>query len=136
VRVRRLAPADEPAVRALQSLLEYADSDLVDAALDGPFLGRVAIEDGAVVGYAIALPGRETVLSELAVVPGSRRSGHGRALVEAVAAAAGPDRLVVTTPAGDERAVTFYESLGFEADERFEGFYENGARALRLVRRE
>ena len=134
--VRPLRPADESAVRSLQDHLEYADPDIVSAALDGPFLGRVAEAEGAVVGYAVALPGDETTLSELVVAPGHRRVEHGRALVEAVAAAAPGEALVVTTPATADGAREFYASLGFESERRIAGFYADGADALRLVRRE
>lgn len=130
-----MRPADEPAVRSLQSHLEYADPELVTAALDGPFLGLVAVTDGDVAGYAIAFPGRETTLSELVVAPEHRGSGHGRVLVEAVAGEASGDALVVTTPVEEQDAKLFYEALGFEADERLSGFYGDDD-ALRLVRRE
>jgi len=130
------APRDEeaPALRSLQSLLAHADPALVDAALEGPFRCRVAVDAGTVVGYAIVLPGAETILSELAVAPAHRRAGHGRALVAAVAGDA--ERVVVTTPADDEDAIGFYRALGFEVETRLEGFYESGADALRLARRE
>ncbi|MFT4884649.1 MAG: ribosomal-protein-alanine N-acetyltransferase [Natronomonas sp.] len=134
--VRPLRSADEPAVRSLQSLLDYADPEIVDAALVGPFVGRVAVVDGSVVGYAIALPGEEATLSELVVAPDHRRGGHGEALVDAIAEATGADRLVVTTPAENEAATAFYESLDFEVDARLSGFYADGSDALRLVRRE
>ena len=131
-----MRPGDEPAVRALQSRLEYADPDLVTAALDGPFLGLVATADGAVVGYAVALPGSETTLSELVVAPEHRRCGYGEALVEAVGDRAASGPLVVTTPASEKGVQRFYESLGFAVDDRLAGFYADGADALRLVRRE
>ena len=134
--VRPMRPADEPAVRSLQRHLEYADPELVTAALEGPFLGLVAETDGLVVGYAIAFPGRETTLSELVVAPDRRRSGHGRALVEAISAAGSGDALVVTTPVAETEARRFYEALGFEVEERIAGFYDDGGDALRLVRRE
>ncbi|QLD84755.1 GNAT family N-acetyltransferase [Natronomonas halophila] len=133
--VRPLRTADESSVRSLQSLLDYADPDIVDAALVGPFVGRVAIEDGEVVGYAIALPGEEATLSELAVTPESRREGYGRQLVDEIAEVTDADRLVVTTPKENEAAKAFYESLGFDVDERLSGFYADGSDALRLVRR-
>lgn len=134
--VRTLDPADLPAVRALQGHLAYADPDVVEAAAEGPFVGLVAAEAGDVVGYAAALPGREATLSELVVAPAFRRRGHGRALVEATAERTGADRLLVTTPAGDDAAVGFYRALGFEPDERIPGFYADGTDALRLARRE
>ena len=130
-----MAPADEPAVRSLQSHLPYADPGLVTAALSGPFLGRVAVAD-AVVGYAVALPAAETVLSELVVAPEHRREGRGRRLLEAVAAAADAERLVVTTPVDSDGAVDFYAAAGFRREARVEEFYDDGAAALRLVRRE
>lgn len=132
--VRDPTPADAAPIRSLQSLLAYADPDLVDAALDGPLRCRVATEDGAVVGYAIALPGTQTVLSELVVAPAHRRSGHGRALVTAVAGDA--DRVVATTPADNDAAVGFYRSLDFAVEERLEAYYGDGTDALRLVRLE
>lgn len=134
--IRPMRSDDGPAVRSLQEHLEYADPDLVPAALDGPFLGWVAEVGGSVVGYAVALPGGETALSELVVGPGHRRAGHGRALVEAVDSATQDDALVVTTPATAVEAREFYAALGFEVDGRIEGHYADGADALRLVRRE
>jgi ribosomal-protein-alanine N-acetyltransferase len=136
VTVRPLRAAEESAVRSLQSLLDYADPDIIEAALVGPFVGRVAVEDDEIVGYAIALPGEEAMLSELAVAPEYRRAGHGRQLVEEVAEATDADRLVVTTPEGNEAARAFYESLGFDVDKRLSNFYADGSDALRLVRRE
>ena len=132
---RQPRPDERSAIRSLQGLLPYADPDLIDAALDGPFLCRVAVDAGTVVGYAVALPGPETALSELVVTPAHRGAGHGRALVDAVAAAADADRLVVTTPAGAD-AVDFYRALGFETDRRLASFYDDGTAALRFVRRE
>lgn len=156
--IRTLRAADLPAVERLQNALEYADSDLPAAAVDGPFLGRVAVEGGGVgdadgvggdggvgdrsgdgdtvVGYAIALSGTRVTISELAVDPAHRRRGHGRSLVDAVAVATDADALVVTTPAGNEAARRFYEAVGFERDDRIAGFYADGTDALRLVRRE
>lgn len=135
-----MRPGDERAVRELQSHLAYADPDLVTAALDGPFLGLVATAADTVVGYAIALPGSETTLSELVVAPEHRREGYGEALVEATAerssGGASTGTLVVTTPASENEVQRFYESLDFEVDERLAGFYADGADALRLVRRE
>ena len=134
--IRLIKPADERAVRSLQSLLTYADPQLVDAALDGPFVGRVAVHEGRVVGYAVGLPGEETTLSELVVAPEHRRLGYGRALVEAVADASAADRLVVTTPVENEAAERFYRAMGFEISERVSGFYADGTDALRLARGE
>ena len=133
--IRAIKPADRPAVRRLQGHLAYADPGLVDAAVAGPFLGRVAVAVGRIVGYAIALPARSTTLSELVVAPHARETGHGRALVESVASD-NTERIVVTTPVENESARRFYDALGFEPDVRRTGFYADGADALRLVRRQ
>ncbi|WP_178917998.1 N-acetyltransferase [Natronomonas gomsonensis] len=134
--IRPIVPADESAVRSLQSNLSYADSQLIDAAIDGPFVGRVAVHEGSVVGYAIALPGEETTLSELVVAADFRRHGYGRALVDAIAEVSGADRTVVTTPAENEGAERFYRAIGFAVRERLPSFYADGTDALRLVRGE
>ena len=127
--------ADAAAVRSLQSLLAYAEPQLVDAAIDGPFVGRVAV-DGAIVGYAIAFPGDEATLSELVVTPNHRRSGYGQALVAAISERLAADRLFVTTPAENETARRFYADIGFEVEKRLPEFYADGANGLRLVRPE
>lgn len=133
--IRPVDPEDRPALRTLQRELTHSDPDLIDAAIGGLFLGRVAV-DGGVIGYAIAFPGRPVTLSELVVAPERRREGHGRALVESVAAATDAGALVVSTPLGATGARRFYRRLGFEPDGRLPGFYADGGDALRLVRRE
>jgi ribosomal-protein-alanine N-acetyltransferase len=133
--IRTMTPADRPAVRRLQDRLAYADPDLVAAAAEGPFLGRVAVDDGRIVGYAIALPARPMTLSELVVAPSARRNGYGRALVESVGSD-GADRIVATTPVENGAALRFYGAVGFDPESRVRGFYDDGADALRLVRRE
>ncbi|TKR28231.1 GNAT family N-acetyltransferase [Natronomonas salsuginis] len=134
--IRPLEPADRPTVRALQSHLQYADPDCIDAAVRGPFLGRVAVACDWLVGYALAFPGDPATLTELVVAPDARREGHGRELVESVVSAIDTDRIVVTTPTGNRGVRRFYRRLGFECDATCDGFYADGADALRLARRE
>jgi ribosomal protein S18 acetylase RimI-like enzyme len=134
--IRPLEPSDRPTVRALQTHLPYADPDCIDAAVRGPFLGRVATASDRVIGYAVAFPGDPVTLTELVVAPDARREGHGRDLVEAVVSATDADRIVVTTPAENRGARRFYRDLGFERDEARAGFYADGTDALRLARRE
>jgi ribosomal protein S18 acetylase RimI-like enzyme len=133
--IRPMTAADVPIVRFLQSHLSYADPDLVDAVVGGPFRGRVAV-DGAPVGYAIAFPGSPATLVELVVVPEHRRHGHGRALVEAIDAAVDATTIEVMTPADNVAAKRFYGSIGFEPDGRRPEFYADGTDASRLVRGE
>lgn len=133
--IRPMTAADVPAVRSLQTHLTYADPDLFDAAVRGPFHGRVAIDE-APVGYAIVFPGDPATLVELAVAPEHRRHGHGRALVEAIDAAVDAMTIEVMTPAGNDAARRFYIAIGFEPDGRIPGFYADGTDASRLVRSE
>lgn len=134
--IRPIATDDRPAIESLRSRLEYSDRELLNAAIDGPFLGRVAENADEVVGYAIGLSTQTTSLSELVVDPKHRREGYGRKLVESIVTASAGDRIVVTTPIENAAATRFYLELGFERDERLCAFYDDGTDALRLVRRE
>jgi ribosomal protein S18 acetylase RimI-like enzyme len=134
--IRLVRPDDRPALLALQDTLPYADPDLVDAALDGPFVGVVAVDGDRRIGYAIGLPGDPTTLSELVVAPGFRRRGYGRALVEELASMAGGGAIAASTPVGNDGARRFYTALGFERETRRSDAYADGTDALRLVRRE
>lgn len=133
--IRPMTAADVPTVRALQTHLTYADPDLVDTAVRGPFHGQVVV-DGAPVGYAIGFPGHPATLVELAVAPEHRRHGYGHALVEAIDAAVDATRLEVMTPADNDAARRFYTAIGFEPAGRCSGFYRDGTDASRLVRGE
>jgi ribosomal protein S18 acetylase RimI-like enzyme len=132
--IRPIERRDVPVVGSLQERLPHADPEVVEAAVEGPFYGFVAVEDRP-VGYAIALPGRPATLTELVVDPTRRRRGHGRALVERVFAATGPP-LAVSTPVGNEAATRLYAETGFAVEGVVAGFYADGTDALRLVRRE
>jgi len=134
VRLRDAERRDAAAIRSLQSQLSHPSPALSEAAIDGPFTCRVAVAAGRPVGYAVALSGRPTVLSELVVAAGHRREGYGRALLAAVTRDA--DRVEATTPAGNDAAIGFYGAQGFAVDERVEAFYADGTDALRLVRGE
>ncbi len=133
--IRPMTSADVPGVRSLQHHLPYADPDLVDAAVRGPFGGHVAGENPP-IGYVIFFPGTPATLSELVVEPAHRRQGYGRALVERVGATVDADTLELTTPVENRAARRFYAALGFEPETRIRGFYDDGTDALRLRRRE
>jgi ribosomal protein S18 acetylase RimI-like enzyme len=85
----------------------------------------VAEEDGEVVGFAIATDvpaslrlGHFWQIRDLFVVPGHRRRGIGRALldhVQAAAAAAGAARLVLQTEADNTPALRLYAECGYTA---------------------
>jgi ribosomal-protein-alanine N-acetyltransferase len=134
--IRQAQAADRPAMHSLQALLPRADQDLVDAAIDGPFLGVVALDDTRRVGYAIGFPGDPVILSELVVAPDFRRQGRGRSLVDAIVSMAGGDAIAVLTPLDNEEARQFYRDIGFERECRHAAFYDDGTDASRLLRRE
>ena len=87
----------------------------------------VAEEGGAVRGLAHVMlfdtpegegrrPARRAHLDSLAVAPGCRRRGCGRALVEASgswAKSKGAEQLVLTVWSGNHAAERFYAALGF-----------------------
>lgn len=134
--IRPIAPSDRPIVRTLQTHLTYTDPTCIDAAIDGPFVGLVALDSDRVVGYAVAFPGDPVTLSELVVAPDVRREGYGRGLVESIVSATDAERIVVATPVDNREARRFYATLGFEREDTLAGFYADGADALRLARRE
>mgnify|MGYP000742330397 CR=1 FL=1 len=91
----------------------------------------VAAVDDRPVGYAIVIPGPETVayLPELAVAPDRQREGYGSALLEYVCAELagdGYDQLRLSVLAVDERARQFYDSCGFQRLERLPDEFERG----------
>lgn len=112
MRVRE-ARADE--LVPVRSILDAAMLEVPD--LDESTV-LVAVEEGRVLG-ALAL--HASTVQAVAVRPGRRGQGIGRALVEAAA-----ERRDELTAEFDERARSFYESLGFavrgpDLDGRFEG---------------
>ncbi|KAB7515916.1 GNAT family N-acetyltransferase [Halosegnis rubeus] len=135
--IRPARPADKPAVRALQSLLNHRAPALLEAAFDaGAGDVVVATNEGSVVGYALAVPGDETVyLAELAVAPGVRREGYGRRLVASLSDDYDEfDQLRVTVAAGDDGARAFYTACGFWELDRIEDRFD-GEDGLLLLRR-
>lgn len=102
--------SDREAVRAVQRACPEAAQWVVQEGL-----GRVvwvAEVEGEVAGFAVwqELPGREAELLNLAVAPGARRRGAGRALVEAMQGR----KAWLEVRASNEGAIRFYEALGFE----------------------
>nr|WP_264475028.1 N-acetyltransferase [Salinirubrum litoreum] len=97
-------------------------------------------ETGAVVGYLLAVRGDPTHVAEVVVAPDHRRQGYGAALFDRLFAAvaerhADADshlvRLAVSPD--DDRACSFYRSLGFEASQ-YDADYYGDDPALLLVK--
>ncbi len=87
-----------------------------------PELLFVAVDTGTVVGTAMAgYDGHRGWVYYLAVRPAHRRRGIGRRLMERVEealAGRGCPKINLQIRAGNDRAVAFYEALGYAVEER------------------
>ncbi len=111
---RRAVEADRPAIEGL-----LAASSLPVAGLDDALPGAVVVTSGdRLVGCAaVEVRGSSGLLRSVAVEPGHRRAGLGRALVvaaEELAAGAGVRDLYLLT----ETAATWFPRLGYEPVDR------------------
>lgn len=84
--------------------------------------------EGALIGFATVR--RDGYILFLAVDQDYRGQGFGKRLV----ASAAEDHETVTchARATNDRALAFYEALGFETERRVEGYYEDGGDAFYL----
>lgn len=142
VAIRPMTAGDLPAIVALERAIFPAPWRAADF---GGFLslraglGRVAVAEEALVGYAVGwVASDEAELANLAVAAAARRRGAGRALVEAFSAAArvrGARSLWLEVRAGDAGAQAFYRHLAFADAGRRRGYYERPREdALVMVR--
>jgi ribosomal protein S18 acetylase RimI-like enzyme len=97
------------------------ESDL-ERALDGPSSAVLAgSEDGALVATAVVgHDGHRGWVYYLAVTPGARGRGHGRAMMAACErwlAERGVPKLNLMVRVGNEPVLGFYEALGYGRDE-------------------
>lgn len=117
-----VAPWRDPA-KVLDSIRQWLDASLAD-----DFGGRslVAVIDGRVVGFiSISTTNHFTgetdaYIGELMVDENHAGCGVGRALVAAAEQAAveeGFKRIALTTGAANEGALSFYDRLGYQADD-------------------
>jgi GNAT superfamily N-acetyltransferase len=110
---------DEPTLAAALAAVDELEPDPAEApllaslGLDGALRHFAAWRDGAPAGLVSTFVSESTLtLTTLAVAPGRRRRGIGRALVlHALSAAAGCEvALLAPTPG----TIPFYAALGFE----------------------
>lgn len=125
-----LAPRAQPLRTAV-----FVEEQGVPAALewdehDAASRHFLALADGHVVGTARLLP--DGKVGRMAVSPEWRRRGVGRALLEAVCAAARRDGHAELTLAAQLHALPFYGNLGFQA---FGEPFEEAGLPHRMMRR-
>ena len=97
----------------------------------------VALEDTALVGYAMTLASGDVVdLLRIAVRPEARRRGVARALLDAVlerAKRTRAERVLLEVRVGNAAARAFYAAAGFAEIARRRGYYRDGSDALVLA---
>ncbi|ESP88444.1 GNAT family N-acetyltransferase [Candidatus Halobonum tyrrellensis] len=123
--VRRGTPADEPALRALQSHLREPSPDLLAYGLRA---GRVLVSEtdaGDAVGYLLPVDGDDVHVAELVVHPDRRREGRARRLLRRALAAA-DGRVTLLVAPDNAAALSLYRSEGFREAGRRPGFYDDG----------
>src|SRR6266478_6206567 len=124
MRVRTFRPQDEPEVDALWRTVfpesppwKESNADIRRKLAVQPELFLVAEDDGSIVGTAMAgYDGHRGWVHLLAVLPGLRRRGIGRALMEEaqrLLAALGCPKLNLQVRGINRGVVAFYEKLGF-----------------------
>jgi ribosomal-protein-alanine N-acetyltransferase len=108
------------------------------------FATRVAIvaeRGGKIAGFCIGYlaPGRIAHIITLDVRDGERRTGVGRALLEATIkrlVGAGAPRTLLEVDTANAAAIAFYERLGFQPAGEIPDYYGPGRAALRMSREE
>ena len=139
--LRPATPHDAAAVTELERVCFEADAwsfPMVVSELTGrERMAVVAVEVGAVVGYAITMASGDVVdLLRIAVHPGCRRRGTARALLRAVLDAAETteaQRMLLEVRVANAAARSFYESAGFTEIARRPRYYRDGSDALVLA---
>jgi ribosomal protein S18 acetylase RimI-like enzyme len=99
----------------------------------------VARREGRIAAFGIMHYGDEVAhLNLLAVATAHRRQGLGRQLMRwltTTAIEAGVFRINLEVRSRNEEARIFYESLGFDALNVVQGYYQGREAALRMTRR-
>jgi ribosomal-protein-alanine N-acetyltransferase len=131
---------DLPAVAALAGsvLPEAGGVSSLAIFLDAP-AGRLWVASGrpGLAGFLLAnRAADEAEILWMGVAPEERRTGLGRALIEAVASGSSPPSvLVLEVRAGNEAGRSFYSSLGFREDGLRKKYYPGGEDAVQMSRR-
>jgi ribosomal-protein-alanine N-acetyltransferase len=143
VRVTRFTPRHLPRVLEIESKVfpedAYSREMFLDLHADCGDLFFVAHAGGRVAGYAVSCASRHRAeLVSIGVDLRNRRQGIGSALLARTVAELrqhGARRLELAVRAGNRKAIAFYRRHGFQTVGRTEGYYEDGAAALRMALR-
>ena len=108
----------------------------------GPGLVLVALLDGRVIGYLVAMlarRGRSPTLwiVTMGVAPSRRRRGVGKRLLRRAISwglRVGAARVKLEVSTRNAEAVRLYKSIGFEVEETMPGYYQPGRDAFRMSR--
>ena len=122
IAVRRMAPADLPAVGRIQAASPEASQWTPRDYL--AYAAVVATENGRVVGFAVArqIPPDELEVLNLAVDPPVRRRGVGRTLLKTLRSLL-PRALYLEVRASNAAARAFYAASGFQESGVRKGYY-------------
>ena len=142
--IREATAADADAIHRLEAEcmgpLAWSRT-LVEAGVCGdvPTVHYLVVEeDGEVVAYAAAsIVADIAELQRIAVLPGARRRGHARALLDEVlrrAREGRADRLLLEVREGNHEAHAFYAATGFVEVDRRPRYYRDGATAIVMRR--
>jgi len=126
IAVRAAGTADLPAIEWIQQVSPAASQWPVSDYLD--YDCRVAVEADQVAGFLAArqVAAGEFEILNLAVAPGRRRKGVGRALISALLRER-PASVFLEVRESNSEARLFYHSLGFRPAGRRPGYYRNPA---------
>src|SRR5882762_5190045 len=98
----------------------------------------VAVEDGSVIGYVIAMgQGGQGMIQSIAVSPGSRGKGVGEMLMKSAIEhlARRFRRVSLLVDADNEKAIRLYHKMSFiETGRTIEGYYPNGDDAVEMAK--
>ncbi|HET7356822.1 MAG TPA: ribosomal protein S18-alanine N-acetyltransferase [Nocardioidaceae bacterium] len=139
--IRAATQEDAAGVAALEALCFGDDAwtpPMVVSELTGPDRDTlVALEDTALVGYAMTLASGDVVdLLRIAVHPEQRRRGVARTLLDTVierGARTRAERVLLEVRVGNVAARSFYAASGFAEISRRRGYYRDGSDALVLA---
>lgn len=142
VRVRDLAARDLKAILVIEAASfqdPWSAESFRSMLAQSQTLATVVERSGAVAGYCVAwMVGDEAELTNLAVEPGLRRTGLGRALLDQLLdtiAARGGATLYLEVRESNAAAQALYRSRGFEVTGRRKSYYSGPTEDALIMRR-